>query len=264
MNKVFLLICLQCFVFGHVFSQVIEAPKPIVYIIGDSTVKNGQDKGDRGQWGWGHFIALWFDSDRISFENHAIGGRSSRSFITEGRWRKVYDKLKKGDFVLIQFGHNDGGELNSGRARASLKGIGDEYRDIVFIDADNKDLEGKSERVYTYGYYLRKYIYDTREKGAIPIVCSPVPRNRWENGLLIRDTQYALWAEQIAENEKVAFIHLNKYVADKYDILGEVLVNDCFSEDHTHTSLKGAMINAETAAELLRKQRKSPLRTYLK
>jgi len=248
-----------------VFAQNIDKTNtPVVYIIGDSTVKNGQDKGDRGQWGWGHFLPLWFDTDKISFENHAIGGRSSRSFIREGRWDNVLALVKKGDYVIIQFGHNDGGELNSGRARASLSGIGDDFKDIVYENADDKDLEGKSDRVFTYGYYLRKYIKDVKQKGATPIICSLVPRNRWENGTLIRDEKHAVWAKQVATREKVYFLDLNKYVGDIYTILGEVIVKDYFSEDHTHTSLTGAMLNAKSVAELIGKQKKCALKKYMK
>jgi len=240
-----------------------EINKPVVYTIGDSTVKNGQDKGDREQWGWGRFLPLWFN-DSIDFENYAIGGRSSRSFITEGRWEKVRQKLKKGDYVIIQFGHNDGGEMNTGRARASIKGIDDKYEDVVLTNVDNKENEGKKERVYTYGHYLRQYINEAKEKGATPIICSLVPRNRWENGKVIRDTSYAVWAEQVAENENVPFIPLHTLVANQYDIWGEILVKEFFSGDHTHTSLKGALINAETVAYGIKKLNNCNLKEYLK
>src|ERR1041384_4593852 len=89
---------------------------PTLFIIGDSTVKNGSGKGDGGLWGWGDWIRPYFDSTKIKIENRAIGGRSSRTFLTEGRWDKVLADLKSGDFVLMQFGHNDGGALDSGRA----------------------------------------------------------------------------------------------------------------------------------------------------
>jgi len=262
MNKHIIIFVLSIFIFTQ-FSISQETYKPVVYTIGDSTVKNGQDKGDREQWGWGRFIPLWF-TDAVLFENHAIGGRSSRSFITEGRWNTVYQKLQPGDYVIIQFGHNDGGEMNTGRARGSIKGIDDKYEDILLTNVDNKENEGKNERVYTYGHYLRQYINQTKEKGAIPIVCSLVPRNRWENSKVTRDTTYAIWAQQVAEEENVPFIPLHTLVANQYDIWGEVLVKDFFSGDHTHTSLKGALINAETVARAVKKLDNCDLKKYLK
>src|SRR6266542_4762067 len=82
--------------------------RPVLYIIGDSTVRNGDGRGGNSQWGWGSFLADYFDTTKVIVENDAIGGRSSRTFITEGRWDRIRVKLKKGDFVIMQFGHNDG------------------------------------------------------------------------------------------------------------------------------------------------------------
>ena len=67
----------------------IEKEKPVFYIIGDSTVRNGDGTGKGNLWGWGNFIADYFDTTKIKIENHALGGRSSRTFITEGRWDKI-------------------------------------------------------------------------------------------------------------------------------------------------------------------------------
>src|SRR3954453_11350414 len=86
--------------------------KPTLYIIGDSTVKNGAGTGGGGLWGWGDFIAPYFDTIRISIENDALGGTSSRTFQTAGLWDKVLMKLKPGDYVVMQFGHNDGSPLD--------------------------------------------------------------------------------------------------------------------------------------------------------
>src|SRR5436190_22627813 len=100
------------------------AAKPTLWIIGDSTVKNST----RGQQGWGTPFAGLFDGGKIRVENRALGGRSSRTFLREGLWEKVRLDIKPGDFVLMQFGHNDGGPLDEGRARASLKGNGNEAK----------------------------------------------------------------------------------------------------------------------------------------
>ena len=88
-----------------------DSPLPTLYIIGDSTVKNHTT----GLEGWGDPIARYFDPAIIRVENDALGGRSSRTYLTEGVWQKVLDKIKAGDFVLMQFGHNDGGGVTHRR-----------------------------------------------------------------------------------------------------------------------------------------------------
>src|SRR5579872_6729056 len=151
------------------FTAAADDPKPRVptlFIVGDSTVKNGT----KGQQGWGDPIAAHFDKTKIKVENHAIGGRSSRTFQTEGRWDKILAAAQPGDFVLIQMGHNDGGPLDdAARARGSLSGTGDETKEI-----DNP-ITKKKEVVHTYGWYLRKYIADARDKKMTPILLSPIP-----------------------------------------------------------------------------------------
>jgi len=134
--------------------------KPVLYMIGDSTVQNGSGKGSDSLWGWGSFIGLYINSDKIDIRNHAKGGRSSRTFLTEGRWDSIMKTLKKGDYVLMQFGHNDGGELaDTLRARGSIKGIGEETKEIY------NPIRKINETVYTYGHYMRKYVDDTKAKG---------------------------------------------------------------------------------------------------
>ena len=120
--------------------------KPVIYIIGDSTVKNGSGKGDGGLWGWGDFLYQRIDTNKIAVRNHAIGGRSSRTFITEGRWDRILGLLKPGDYVIMQFGHNDGGPVNDNfRARGTIKGTGEETEEI-----DNM-LTNKHEIIHTFG-----------------------------------------------------------------------------------------------------------------
>ena len=82
---------------------------PSLILVGDSTVRNGHGKGSDGLWGWGAPIADLFDSDKINVVNRAIGGLSSHTYISQGHWDSTLELIKPGDFVLIQFGHNDGG-----------------------------------------------------------------------------------------------------------------------------------------------------------
>src|SRR5689334_3565273 len=96
----------------------LQKQEPVFYIIGDSTVKNGDGTGKGQLWGWGSFMADYFDTSKITVENDAIGGRSSRTFLTDGRWDRIMAALQKGDYVIMQFGHNDAGPLDdTARAR---------------------------------------------------------------------------------------------------------------------------------------------------
>ncbi|HEU4434186.1 MAG TPA: GDSL-type esterase/lipase family protein, partial [Pyrinomonadaceae bacterium] len=176
----------------QVFAAVVRAERPTLFIIGDSTVKTPTE----GQQGWGDPIADLFDQKKIKVENRARGGRSSRTFQTEGLWDQVLAELKKGDFVLMQFGHNDASAVNdASRARGTLKGAGEETEEI-----DNL-LTKKHEVVHTFGWYMRKYIAETKAKGATPIVLSPVPRNNWIDGKVVRNAgTYGGWAAEVAKS----------------------------------------------------------------
>lgn len=234
--------------------------RPTLFTVGDSTVKNGSGKGADGLWGWGDFIGDSFDKTRIRVVNRALGGRSSRTFLTEGLWDKTLAEMKPGDFVILQFGHNDGGPIDTGKARASLKGNGDESKDIVV------QATGKPETVHTYGWYLRQYIGDAKAKGAIPIVCSPIPRHRWNGAKVVRaNDDYAKWAAEAAKAGGAEFVDLNAIVADRYDAEGPEKVAETYfgKADATHTVKAGAQLNAQCVVEGLKKLPGSPLAPYL-
>lgn len=256
MKNKFLVLC--AFILACSFTML--KTRPTIYIIGDSTVRNGSGAGSDGLWGWGSFMNQQFDTVKVKVENHAIGGRSSRTFLTEGRWDKIMAKLKKGDYVIMQFGHNDGGAINdTSRARGSIKGIGNESEEI-----DNL-LTKKHEIVHSYGWYMRKYVQETQEKGATPIVCSLVPRNVWKNGKVERAGQsYGLWAKQIAEENKAYFIDLNEVVAAKYEELGKEQVDKFFPKDHTHPNYEGSKLTAQIVSEQIQQLKKCKLKKLLK
>lgn len=231
---------------------------PIVFLIGDSTVKNGKGKGDNEQWGWGSFFEQFFDTTKISIENHALGGRSSRTFYTEGLWYNVLPAIKKGDYLFIQFGHNDGGSLNTGRARASLKGVGGESETVIM------ERDGQKEEVFTFGQYLRVYIRQAKAVGAVPILLSPTPGNRWTDGKMNRMTDtYSKWAKEVAEQEDVIFIDLNARTADKCDRMGETNGRLLF-KDTVHTTKEGAVLNGESIVEGIRSFPDLSLNEYIK
>ncbi len=134
---------------------------------------------DRQKWKWfrgqfpsglGNGVRQAPGPDKVRVVNRAIGGRSSRTFLTEGKWEQVAAELKAGDFLMIQFGHNDGGELFKGTRPARIaQGIGDEVRDGIV------EQSGKEEQVHTYGWYLRTYISDTISKVLRQSCCLPFP-----------------------------------------------------------------------------------------
>ena len=231
-----------------------EGQSPTLFIVGDSTVKNNT----RGQQGWGDPLIKLFDAAKIKVENHAIGGRSSRTFQTEGRWDKILAAAKAGDFVLVQMGHNDGGPVNDDfRARGSLRGIGEETEEI-----DNL-LTKKHEVVRTYGWYLRKYVADARAKGMTPILVSPIPhcpQKPVEKGTR-EVSRYVDWSEQVATAEKSLFVDLNRLVMGRYAGMdpADIKAKYFTSADNTHTSPAGAEFNAAVVAEGIRGLQDCPL-----
>lgn len=239
-------------------SSRVNENAPVVFMIGDSTMKNGSGKGENGQWGWGSFFEQFFDTTRVSVENHALGGRSSRTFYTEGLWDKVLPGIRKGDYLFVQFGHNDGGPMNTGRARASLKGIGKESQTVIM------ERHGGPEEVFTFGHYLRIYIRQAKAKGANVIVLSPTPNNRWTDGKMHRlDQTYGKWSREIAGQEGVAYIDMNEITAGKFEKMGEGKAKDYF-EDSVHTTYEGAIMNCESAIEGLSQLKDCDLIKYVK
>src|SRR5262249_23653275 len=155
---------------------------PMLYVIGDSTANNANHRG------WADPLAGYFDSTKLPVVNRARAGRSSRTFITEGLWERVRADLKPGDFLLIQFGHNDGSAPDKDRARGSLPGLGEESKEFTMPD-------GRKETVYTFGWYMRKFIRETKAVGATPIVLSLTVRNIWKDGKVERGPgQFSQWS----------------------------------------------------------------------
>ncbi len=225
-------------------------PKPTLFIAGDSTAQPGNPVAV----GWGKAFAGYFDPARVTIANRAIGGRSSRTFVSEGRWARLAAELKPGDFVLIQFGHNDGGPIDAPPARGSLPGIGDETREIVHPTTRAK------ETVRTFGAYLRTMIAETRAKGATPILMSLTVRNYWQDGRVERGSgDYARWTREVAAAAQVPFVDHTTLIADYYDKLGHAAVNAFFPRDHVHTGEDGARLNAFLAVSGLKGLREQAL-----
>ena len=122
-----------------------------IFVIGDSTAANKDTTGGKQERGWAMVLQEYFDEHMITVDNHAVNGRSSKSFIDEGRWDKVLAKIKPGDYVIIQFGHND----------------------------EKPSVDRHTEAHSTFQWMLERYVRETREKGGIPILMNCVVRRNY-------------------------------------------------------------------------------------
>ncbi|HVS73230.1 MAG TPA: rhamnogalacturonan acetylesterase [Phycisphaerae bacterium] len=230
------------------FGKDTPAPstRPRLFLIGDSTVKSGGGNDT----GWGEVINRYFDPQKIDVVNRAIAGRSTRSYTFEGKWDLVLKEMKAGDFVMIQFGHNDFGNIpyNDPRSkwRSPLPGDGDEGVDFVRPKDDGSP--GEKEVVHTYGWYLRKYGTEARAKGATVIFCSMVPHKDFTpDGKIKRAERQTLvtYMRNAASRTGNLFLDLNEIVAEGYEQLGPEKVNGFFADARTHTNAAGADYTAQ-------------------
>ena len=256
-----------------------------IFLCGDSTGKN-EDSNPNGMWGWGSQAYTVFDESKCTFINCAKAGRSTRTYLNENRWEEVYRTLRPGDYVLIQFGHNDIGGIDKEKERGVIATANDTCH--VY----KSQASGKFEVVYSFGWYLKKMIQDCKEKGAVPVILSLTPRNEWHsgngeiNGTLYpvtekkgrqyierrSDNYVVAWDKQIASETGVEFVDIHNISADVLDCKcgkaktpakAKEKANAYFNHDHTHTSLLGARNNALSLAKGLRLNN-SPLTQYLK
>jgi lysophospholipase L1-like esterase len=236
---------------------------PTVFIVGDSTARNSADLG------WGDHFAQFFDTSRINVANRAIAGRSARSYIDEGHWAATLAEMKSGDFLLLQMGHNDGGDLGGAKPRGDLKGVGDDTQDVAQTTGP---YAGKIETIHTFGWYLRKMIDDTKAKGVHPILLTPTIRNIWtagpEDGMggkehIERDMGYSDWVRQVAAQEQIPVLELGDVEADKLEALGPEKTAALFPKDHTHTSPEGADLVAQCVATAIRTSG-TPLASFMR
>ncbi|MFA6961410.1 MAG: rhamnogalacturonan acetylesterase [Opitutaceae bacterium] len=232
---------------------------PTLWIIGDSTVKTG----GAGMMGWGDAVGPFFDTSKINLVNRAVGGRSTRTFLSEGRWDQILAQLRPGDTVIMQFGHNDASHVDekppvtsATRCRGSLRNNSDDTLDVFNI------LTNKPETVHSYGWYLRHFITTTKAKGADAIVCSRIPSKAWSaDGKTIQRTtdSWTLWARQAAEQAGAHFIDLNEIIARAYEKIGPEAVEPLFADARTHTTPAGAAFNARAVVSGLNSLSPDPL-----
>ncbi len=235
------------------------AAKPTLFVAGDSTANSsGRILG----WAAASTFGVCFDPAKVNVMNGAAGGRSSRTFISDGSWDKILSRLQPGDYVLIQFGHNDIGGINEEppgsklplRARGTIPGLGEETQEI-----DNV-VTKQHEVVHTFGWYLRKYLAETRAKGATPILLTLTVRNEWKDGKIERGPgRYSEWTAAVAKAEHVPLVDLTAMRADADEKLGQDKLAPLYSTtDTTHSSPAGAALNAEAIVAGLKALAHSP------
>jgi lysophospholipase L1-like esterase len=219
------------------------AQKTTIYTIGDSTMANKLLVEDNPERGWGQMLPQFFN-DNVIIDNRAMNGRSTKSFIDHNQWNAVYNLLKPRDYVFIQFGHNDGKVTDSTRY---------------------------TNPHTAYRYNLIRFVNETREKGAIPILFSSITRRTFnEQGVLIDSHgDYTLEMRLVAQEYSVPFIDLQYYTeilersygpekSKKLHLHYKPGENACFSqgiEDNTHLSVEGATAIAKLAIEELKKMK---------
>ena len=240
---------LVCFVWlaGSGFC-VLNGHRPTVFLIGDSTMATFSARY-APMTGWGHEFHSFF-TDAITIDNRAVAGKSSRSFIEEGKWARVLSDVQEGDYVLIQFGHND------------------QKRDHRYSDP------------YTaYQKFLTQYVRETRQRGGIPVLVTPVARRRFDRRGALLDTHgdYPPAMRELASELTVPLIDLHRQSSVYFEQLGEESTKEVFLwlapgeeqnyprgvEDNTHFSKHGAQeVGKLVVAEL--KDLDIPLKNYLK
>lgn len=210
-----------------------------VHLAGDSTMAPKLAE-KRPETGWGEMLPEFFDSTKVRFVNHAKNGRSTRTFISEGLWQEIVDSLRVGDYVFIQFGHND----------------------------ESKEKTDRYTPPSDYRANLIRFISETKAKGAIPVLLTPVMRRRFDSKGAVRDThgEYPDIVRSVAAEQHVALIDMHRKTERLLGLFGEQASSTLFLQlapgensnypngiqDNTHFSPFGARIVASLAVEGIR------------
>jgi lysophospholipase L1-like esterase len=233
--------------------KIANAALPTFHIVGDSTVRSG---GGSGHWGWGERIAPYFDTNKINIVNQAIAGRSARTYFTDGHWQSTIASVKAGDFLIIQFGTNDGGKIGdpANKNRADLPSTGDET-------AEDTKPDGTKELVHTFGWYMAQFVTQAQARGATVILVSSIPhKDSWETR---RDfASFAQWDAEVAKAHGALFFDLTMAITDAYKKIGAEKVATFFADQRTHTTDAGAQFNAACVIAGLKSLANNPLAPY--
>ena len=237
-----------CLLFFLLLEGCSTTKKMTIYTIGDSTMANKKAEV-YPETGWGQQFHNYFDS-KVTVRNHAMNGRSTKSFIDEGRWKVVADSLRNGDYVFIQFGHND------------------EKVDKPAVYADAQT---------TYRENLKKFIRDAVAKGATPILLTPMVRRKFDTSGKLVDThgKYPEAVREVAAELKVRLIDMQTLTHQVVSSLGDEPSKKIYlytkpdakfpegRRDDTHLSVEGASIYAGLVAHEVAGM-KAPLANHVK
>lgn len=185
--------------------------------------------------GWAEYVSQY---TTIDVSNKAVAGRSARSYTREGRFDDIASSLQSGDWVVIEFGHNDGGSLSTDNGRTDCSGEGAEICYSVY--------DGVNETVLTFPAYIENAANTFTSLGANVLISSQTPNNPWETGTFsYSPSRFVGYAEVAAETANVAYVDHGAYTANIFESLGEETVDSYFPNDHTHTSADGALVVAQ-------------------
>jgi len=231
------------FIFCFMISLGCIAQKTTIYTIGDSTMADKVKPDENPEKGWCQVLPSFFDLNKVTIDNRAVNGRSTKSFITEKRWDAVYKALKPGDYVFIQFGHNDEKVMDSTRY---------------------------TNPHTSYRHNLIRFVTETREKGGVPILFSSIARRNFnEKGVLVgTHGDYPLETRLVAQEYQVPFIDLEYYtevLEQSYGVEKSKELHLHFKPgehpyypegkaDDTHLSMKGATEIAKIAVQEFHKK----------
>ncbi|MBR1808133.1 MAG: rhamnogalacturonan acetylesterase [Paludibacteraceae bacterium] len=225
--------------------------KPLtIYMVGDSTMADRYDTIETPERGWGQVFPTYLN-EKVIVKNHAKNGRSTKSYLAEGRWEKVMETLGRGDVVIIQFGHNDAKESDSTR----------------FCPPDK------------YAENLLFMIRQAKAVGALPILCTPIARRHYKNNeLQYVHGDYPVAMKGVAERENVPLVDMTTLTMEWLAPLGDegsqpyfvyIMKPGEFSKypdgktDNTHLRLAGALKVAQLFAQAVKEDKVSPLNKYV-
>lgn len=235
------------------YDQIVDANKPTVFILGDSTVQSY--KADYApQQGWGYYLSSYF-TDGVNVDNRSLAGRSTKKAYDEGRWQGIVDSMKEGDYVMIQFAINDAGSANADRYAPTCGDV-------------NNPTEG------SYEWYMTQFINDTLAKGATPILVTTVigmkaynsSTGKFQNSY----TNYCDACKNLASKYSIPCIDLNTLMVNHYNSVGYDTANSYHlsgavgSTDGTHFCETGANIVAGLVANAVKSQKIAGLYGYVK
>jgi rhamnogalacturonan acetylesterase len=232
-------------------TQLASAAK--LYLAGDSTMARGNGRIE----GWGQYLQPLVT---IPVINRAIGGRSARSFTVEGRFDEIAKLVAPGDYVVIEFGHNDGGSLSKNdNGRTDCPGSGKEVCQSTF--------KGTKVTVQTFPTYMINAGRLLTGRGAFVVYSSMTPNNIFEGKMdgSYKPSRFTDYAKQAAKavGPKASFVDHGAWTAKELQRLGRATTNQFFAQDHTHTSPAGAKAVAEAFVKAV-VAANNPLKAYVK